>query len=57
MRTNKEKTGEAIRFSIRIPAYQHIWLKNRSTKSKVEDEFESMNSIIVEAIDHYMGLI
>lgn len=56
-RINKEKTGETIRFSIRLPYYQHMWLKSRSESTKGTDEFESMNKIISEAIKEYMGLV
>lgn len=56
MRENKEKLGKTIRFSIRLPKYQHIWLKNRSENTKGSTEYESMNTIISEAIDNYMEL-
>ena len=56
MRENKEKTGKTIRFSIRLPKYQHIWIKNRSYGTKGTNDFESMNRIISEAIDYYMGI-
>lgn len=49
----KQKT---IRFSVRLPEYQHKWLKNRSNSTKDTEEFESMNKIISEAIDYYMEL-
>ena len=50
MRENKENLGKTIRFSIRLPKYQHIWIKNRSLSTKGTDEFISMNKIISEAI-------
>lgn len=56
MAENKERLGKTVRFSIRIPKYQHIWLKNRSECSKNTETYESMNTIIVEAIEEYMGL-
>lgn len=43
--------------SIRIPKYQHDWIKARSKKVKEEDgKFHSMNTIIQEAIDEYMEI-
>lgn len=56
MAENKEKTGKTIRFSIRLPKYQHKWLKNRSDSTRGTESFESMNSIISNAIEEYMGL-
>lgn len=53
---NKEKMGKTIRFSIRLPKYQHQWVKNRSESTKGTNDFESMNSIISDAIKEYMGL-
>lgn len=57
MSQNKEKIGETIRFSIRLPKRQHMWLKEQSIKTKNSYYFESMNSIIEKAIDYYMELI
>ena len=54
MRENKENLGKTIRFSIRLPKYQHMWIKNRSLSTKGTDEFISMNKIISEAIEEYM---
>ena len=56
MAENKEKLGKTIRFSIRLPKYQHQWVKNRSESTRGTDNFESMNSIISDAIEEYMGL-
>lgn len=56
MAENKEKLGKTIRFSIRLPKYQHQWVKNRSESTRGTDNFESMNSIISDAIQEYMGL-
>lgn len=56
MAENKEKLGKTVRFSIRLPKYQHKWLKNRSESTKGTENFESMNSIISNAIEEYMGL-
>lgn len=56
MAVNKEKEGLTVRFSIRLPRYQHEWLKNRSIQTKGGNDFESMNSIISEAIDEFMGV-
>lgn len=56
MAENKEKLGKTIRFSIRLPKYQHKWLKSRSESTKGTENFESMNSIISDAIKEYMGL-
>lgn len=56
MAENKEKLGKTIRFSIRLPKYQHQWVKNRSESTKGTENFESMNSIISDAIQEYMGL-
>lgn len=55
-RINKELTGETIRFSVRLPYYQHLWLKSRSESTKGTDNFESMNQIIAEAVRLFMGL-
>lgn len=56
MAENKEKLGKTIRFSIRLPKYQHQWVKNRSESTRGTENFESMNSIISDAIQEYMGL-
>ena len=56
MAENKEKLGKTIRFSIRLPKYQHQWVKNRSESTRGTENFESMNSIISDAIEEYMGL-
>lgn len=56
MRTNKEKERITVRFSIRLPKYQHIWLKNRSNSTKGTNNYESMNNIISKALREYMGL-
>lgn len=56
-RENKEKLGKTIRFSVRLPYYQHIWLKSRSRSTKGTNNFESMNEIISKAVDYYMGLV
>ena len=56
MAENKEKLGKTVRCSIRLPKYQHKWLKNRSESTKGTENFESMNSIISDAIEEYMGL-
>lgn len=53
---NKEKSGKTIRFSVRLPYYQHRWLKARSESTKGTDDYESMNEIISQAIKYYMGL-
>lgn len=55
-RENKEKTGKVKRFSIRLPIYQHQWLKSRSISTKGTDNFISINKIIEEAIEEYIGL-
>lgn len=55
-RVNKEKTGQTIKFTVRLPYYQHLWLKSRSTSTKGTNNFESMNEIISKAIEEYMGL-
>lgn len=55
-RENKEKIGKTVRFSIRLPYYQHKWIKSRSESTKGTNNFESMNKIISEAIKEYMGL-
>lgn len=52
---NRKKETNIVCFSVRIPEYQHRWLKARS-KSTKGIEFESMNKIIREAIDEYMGI-
>lgn len=49
------KQGE-VRLSIRIPKYQHTWIKKRSESTKVCGQYESMNDIIQEAIDDFMGV-
>ena len=54
-RENKEKTGKVKRFSIRLPVYQHKWLKARSISTKGTDNFISINKIIGEAIEEYIG--
>lgn len=54
MRENKEQTGQTIRFSVRLPKYQHTWIKNRSYNTKGTSDFESMNKIISEAVEQYM---
>lgn len=54
MRINKEKAGITVRFSIRLPRYEHTWLSERSEKTRGTDNFESMNTIIKDAIDYYM---
>lgn len=56
MRENKEKTGKTIRFSVRLPYYQHKWLKSRSNSTKGTENFESMNEIISKALEQYIGL-
>ena len=53
---NKERIGKTIRFSVRLPNYQHKWLKARSESTKGTDNFESMNEIISKAVEHYIGL-
>lgn len=53
---NKEKVGKTIRFSVRLPDYQHRWLKARSESTKGTNNFESMNEIISEAVKYYIGL-
>ena len=53
---NKEKVGKTIRFSVRLPDYQHRWLKARSESTKGTNNFESMNEIISEALKYYIGL-
>lgn len=55
-RENKEKLGKTVRFSVRLPYYQHMWLKSRSNSTKGTNDFESMNEIISKAIKEYMGL-
>lgn len=55
-RENKEKAGKVIRFSVRLPIYQHKWLKARSNSTKGTDNFISINKIIEEAVDEYIGL-
>ena len=57
MRENKEKEGKTIRFSIRLPKYQHMWVKSRSENTRGTQDFESMNKIISEAIDYYMEIV
>lgn len=54
-RENKEKTGKVKRFSVRLPLYQHQWLKARSVSTKGTDDFISINKIIEEAIEQYIG--
>ena len=54
-RENKEKTGKVKRFSVRLPKYQHEWLKARSISTKGTDNFISINKIIEEAIEEYIG--
>lgn len=55
-RENKEKMGKVQRFSVRLPIYQHKWLKARSNSTKGTDNFISINKIIEEAIEEYIGL-
>ena len=55
-RENKEKLGKTIRFSVRLPYYQHKWLKSRSESTKGTSNFESMNEIISQALEYYIGL-
>lgn len=55
-RENKEKLGKTIRFSVRLPRYQHRWLKARSESTKGTENFESMNEIISKALEEYIGL-
>ncbi len=55
-RENKEKLGKTIRFSVRLPYYQHQWLKARSESTRGTNNFESMNEIISKAVKEYMGL-
>lgn len=55
-RENKEKLGKTIRFSVRLPYYQHKWLKSRSESTKGTNNFESMNEIISQALEYYIGL-
>jgi hypothetical protein len=55
-RENKEKMGKTIRFSVRLPYYQHRWLKARSESTKGTNNFESMNEIISKAVEYYIGL-
>lgn len=54
-RENKEKLGKVKRFSVRLPLYQHEWLKARSNSTKGTDNFISINKTIEEAIDEYIG--
>lgn len=54
-RENKEKVGKVKRFSVRLPVYQHEWLKARSISTKGTDNFISINKIIEEAIEEYIG--
>jgi len=53
---NKEKLGKTVRFSVRLPYYQHTWLKSRSENTKGTKYYESMNEIISKAVKEYMGL-
>lgn len=53
---NKSKKNlKKIRFSIRLPEYQHTWLKKKSEVTKGTNNFESMNDIISTILDIYMG--
>lgn len=55
VRINKEKIGETIRFSIRLPKEQHRWLKDVSSRTRAEgEEFVSMNTIISDAVGRVM---
>lgn len=56
MRINKEKAGLTKRFSIRLPIYQYNWVSLRMKSTKGTDNFESMNTIIKQAIDYFMGI-
>ena len=54
-----EKIGEKekARLCIRIPNYQHEWIKARSNRVKeANGKNKSMNQIITEAIEEYIGL-
>lgn len=55
-RENKEKMGKTVRFSVRLPFYQHKWLKARSERTRGTNGFESMNEIISKALEEYIGL-
>lgn len=55
-RENKEKLGKTVRFSVRLPYYQHVWLKARSESTRGTNNFESMNEIISKALEEYIGL-
>lgn len=45
---------EKIRFTARIPKYQHEWLKNMSNITKGTEEFISMNEHISRALKNYI---
>ena len=53
-RENKIKAGKVKKMTIRIPTYQYEWLKSRSGNTKGTDAFESMGSIISQAINEFM---
>lgn len=50
---NKEKCGITVRFSVRLPKEQHMWLKKISNKTKNTGNFISMNDYISKALEHY----
>jgi hypothetical protein len=51
---NKEKEGLTIKFTARLPQYQHEWLKVQSEYQSEKNKYTSMNTIISEAIEQYM---
>lgn len=50
MRTNKEREGKTVRFSIRLPKEVHRWLKERTERSKKEGRYRSINRDIEEIV-------